>query len=139
MRAHPRRPRMLNFSYDYESCIRSSEKVSWKVDEIMPPATRLDFTRPFLPAALAARGELPFLSAAEARTLNQITGNAYLNLFAFVEEYIIATVVQHAHAEVFGDHHAIRALARFADEEIKHQTLFYRYQEAFRRDFAHEC
>ena len=130
---------MLNLSYDYESCVRASERISWKIDDIMPQETRLDFTRLFLPAALAARGELPFLSAEEARMLNQISGNAYLNLFAFVEEYILVTVVQHAEAEMFGDHDAIRALVRFADEEVKHQKLFARYREAFRRDFAHEC
>ena len=130
---------MLGLNYTYESCVRASEKVAWKVDEIMPAGTRLDFSRPFLPAALAARGELPFLSPAEARTFNQIAGNAYLNLFAFVEEYILATVVQHAQAEMFGDHDAIRALARFADEEIKHQRLFHRYRAAFDRDFGHPC
>jgi hypothetical protein len=127
----------LQLSYDYASCVKGSEKVSWKLDDVLPPDAKLDFSRPFLPAALAARGEMPFLSAAEHRTLNQITGHAYLNLFAFVEEYILATMIQHSHAEVFGDHQAIRALSRFVDEEVKHQQLFYRYMEAFKRDFAH--
>ena len=130
---------MLELGYDYASCVRGSEKVAWRVDDIMPPDTRLDFSRPFLPAALSGRGEPGFLTQAESRQLNQITGNSYLNLFAFVEEYILATMVEHAHAEVFGDHHAIRALTRFADEEGKHQQLFYRYLDAFRRDFGHEC
>jgi hypothetical protein len=129
---------MLGLSFDYESCVRASETASWKLDDVMPASTRLDFGRPFLPAGLAARGELPFLSHGEKRTLNQLTGNAYLNLFAFVEEYILATVLQHASAEAFGDHDAIRALVRFADEEAKHQKLFHRYVEAFRRDFAIE-
>jgi hypothetical protein len=129
---------MLSLTFDYESCVRASETAAWKLDDVMPPGTRLDFTRPFLPAGLAARGELPFLSQGEQKTLNQITGNAYLNLFAFVEEYILATVLQHASAEAFGDHSAIRALVRFADEEAKHQRLFQRYVEAFKRDFAVE-
>ena len=130
---------MLGLNYDYASCVRSSEKISWRVDDVMPADTRLDFSRPFLPANLAGRGELPFLSPAEHRTLNQITGNSYLNLFAFVEEYILATMLQHAQAEMFGDHVAIRALTRFADEEAKHQQLFYRYIEAFKRDFGHKA
>jgi hypothetical protein len=62
-----------------------------------------------------------------------------LNLFAFVEEYIIAVAVRHAHAEMFGDHDAIRALVRFADEEVKHQALFRRYADAFKQDFGHPC
>jgi hypothetical protein len=130
---------MLELDYDYASCVRNSEKVAWKLDDVMPEGTRLDFGRPFLPAALSGRGDLSFLTAEEQRTLNQITGNAYLNLFGFVEEYIIALAVQHAQAEMFGDHDAIRALVRFADEEVKHQALFHRYLEAFRRDFGHEC
>jgi hypothetical protein len=129
---------MLNLTFDYESCVRASEQAAWKLDDVMPPDTRLDFSRPFLPTGLAARGELPFLSLNERRTLNQITGNAYLNLFGFVEEYILATVLEHAGAEAFGDHDAIRALVRFADEEAKHQKLFGRYVDAFKRDFAVE-
>jgi len=129
---------MLELNYDYASCVTSSEKISWKLDDVMPPDARLDFGQPFLPSALAARGSLTFLRPDESRALNQITGNAYLNLFAFVEEYILATMIQHAQAEVFGDHQAIRALSRFVDEEVKHQQLFYRYLAAFRRDFGHD-
>jgi P-aminobenzoate N-oxygenase AurF len=130
---------MLELDYDYASCVRNSEKVAWKLDDVMPEGTRLDFGRPFLPAALSGRGELSFLNAEERRKLNQITGNAYLNLFGFVEEYIIALAVDHAQAEMFGDHDAIRALTRFADEEVKHQALFHRYIGAFQRDFGHAC
>lgn len=131
---------MLELTYDYASCVRSSEKVSWKLDEVMPVGTRLDFTRPFLPKTLAARGDIGFLSPIDdALKLNHITANAYLNLFGFVEEYIIAVAVKHAHAEMFGDHDAIRALVRFADEEVKHQALFKRYLDAFQREFGHPC
>jgi hypothetical protein len=129
---------MLSLSFDYDSCVRSSEKVSWQLDEVMPPGTRLDFGKPFLPKSLAGIRTLPFLSHGEDRTLNQITGNAYLNLFGFVEEYILATVVKHAQAETFGDADAMRALLRFADEEAKHMKLFARYVEAFKRDVGFE-
>ena len=130
---------MLELTYDYASCVRNSEKVNWKLDDVMPLGTRLDFSRPFLPAALAGRGDLSFLSQRDALQLNHITANAYLNLFGFVEEYIIAVAVNHAHAEMFGDHDAIRALVRFADEEVKHQALFHRYVDAFQREFGHPC
>src|SRR5262249_48356825 len=55
------------------------------------------------------------------------------------EEYIVATAVQHAQAELFGDHSAVRALVRFAEEEVKHQQLFWRYRDAFARDFGTPC
>lgn len=127
---------MLSFNYDYATCVRNSEKSCWIIDEVMPPDTRLDFSRPFLPEKLMPSQGLDFLSTQERLWLNQISGNAYLNLFAFVEEYILVTVVQHAQAEMFGDHDAIRALVRFADEEVKHQRLFQRYRAAFDRDFG---
>lgn len=130
---------MLDLNYDYATCVANSEKVSWLVDDVMPPDTRLDFTRPFLPEALSGERKLPFLNDAERLRLNQITGNAYLNLFAFVEEYIIATAMRHAQAEMHGDHQALRALVRFAEEEIKHQQMFFRYLDAFKTGFGHPC
>lgn len=129
----------LELPYDYKSCIESSEKASWTLDAVFPEGTSLDFSRPFLPESLAPTKDHAFLSEQERRQLNQIAGNAYLNLFAFVEEYIIATIVQHTQAEVFGDHLAIRALSRFTDEEVKHQQLFDRYRRSFERDFGVSC
>jgi len=130
---------MLNLSFDYESCIKSSEKIAWKLDDVLSVDQRLDFAKPFLPEALAPTRGIKCLSDSEKLKLNQITGNAYLNLFAFVEEYILATMVQHQQAELFGDHQAVRALARFTEEEVKHQLLFQRYRKAFDRDFGHAC
>jgi hypothetical protein len=130
---------MLTFNYDYASCVRNAEKICWTVDEVMPPSTRLDFARPFLPGALSAGDRVDFLGEEERLKLNQITGHAYVNLFAFVEEYIIATAVKHAQAEMHGDHHAVRALVRFAEEELKHQELFHRYLAAFQESFGHPC
>ncbi len=92
-----------------------------------------------MPDSLTGVNDLPFLSEDERLKLNQIDGNAYLYLFYFVEEYIIASVVQHANAEMFGDPAALRALFRFADEEVKHQQLFLRFGAAFERGFGHLC
>jgi hypothetical protein len=36
---------MLDLDYDYASCVRNSEKVAWKIDDVMPPGTPLDFSR----------------------------------------------------------------------------------------------
>jgi hypothetical protein len=130
---------MLNLTYDYVSCVKSSEKAAWKLDDVMPEGTRLDFDKSFLPARLSKTAHLGFLNEGERRTLNQITGNSYLNLFGFVEEYILHMAVRHAQAEMFGDHDVLRALVRFADEELKHQALFKRYRVAFDRDFGHQC
>jgi hypothetical protein len=132
---------MLDLKYDYASCIRNSEKVAWRLDDVLPSETRLDFSRPFLPDALTRTSKVPGLTDKERLLLNQVTGNAYLNLFAFVEEYILATVVHHAQTELTTrrDTDAIRALVRFADEEAKHQQLFHRFRTAFDRDFGTRC
>lgn len=130
---------MLQLNYDYASCIRGSEKVAWKIDSVMPPETKIDFSRPFLPDGLFAVNGSLNLTPAQLLMLNQISGNSYLNLFAFVEEYITALALKHAQAELFGNRVAVRALARFAEEESKHQQLFWRYCSAFERDFGHKC
>lgn len=130
---------MIATNFDYESCVRASEKIAWKLDDVFPPDLKLDFSRRFLPDSMSPTAELAFLDAGERLKLNQITGNAYLYLFYFVEEYIIASVLQHANAEVFGDPIELRSLLRFADEEVKHQQLFARFRSAFDRDFGAPC
>ncbi|APR80531.1 Hypothetical protein A7982_05878 [Minicystis rosea] len=130
---------MITMSFDYESCVRASEKISWKLDEVFPPGMKLDFERRFLPDSMLGIDGLAFLSEHERLKLNQIMGNSYLHLFYFVEEYIIASVLQHANAEIFGEPSELRALLRFADEEVKHQLLFQRFRAAFERDFGAPC
>jgi hypothetical protein len=88
---------------------------------------------------LANVAKISCLNDAERLTLNHIRGHAYLYLFSFVEEYIIATAVRHSSAEVFGDHTALRALLRFAEEEVKHQEMFRRACRLFKESFGHAC
>jgi len=130
---------MLELKFGYQDCIQRSERVQWVLDDVMPEGQRLDFDRPFLPPPLIRHVMGLELAPDVQRLLNQIAGNAYLNLFQFVEEYILTTMMKHAQAEPFGDPHAMRALTRMVDEELKHQLLFKRFREAFDRDFAHPC
>src|SRR5215471_115688 len=110
----------------WEPVIHTSEQVAWTIESVLKPDARFDLKRPFLPDSLANVAKISCLNDAERLTLNQIRGHAYLYLFSFVEEYIIATAVRHSTAEVFGDHTALRALLRFAEEEVKHQEMFRR-------------
>lgn len=130
---------MIETNFDYDSCVRASERISWKLDEVFPPGMRLNLACRFMPASIVGSDRLSFLSAEEQLKLNQIMGNSYLYLFYFVEEYIIASVLQHANAEMFGEPQELRALLRFAEEEVKHQQLFIRFREAFDRDFGVAC
>jgi hypothetical protein len=128
----------MELNFDYASCIKNSEKVAWRLEDVLPDDARLDYGRPFLPAALSGEGRVPGLPEPTARRLNQISGYAYLNLFAFVEEYIIDAAMRQAADEVHGDHTALRALLRFGEEEVKHQQLFQRAMALLQRTFGSE-
>lgn len=128
----------MELNFDYASCIKSSEKIAWTIEDVLSPEATLDYSQPFLPAALSGESRVPGLSGDAARKLNQISGYAYLNLFAFVEEYIIDAAVRQATDEVHGDHVALRALLRFSEEEVKHQELFHRALALLGRTFGSE-
>jgi hypothetical protein len=120
---------------EYQSCVQSSERLAWRLDDVFPSDQRLDFEHDFLPDALVSIDRIACLSPAERRTLNQIRGNSYAHLFGFVEEYIIGMTVSQASGAVSRSGMHLRALLRFAEEEVKHRELFRRYNAAFNRDF----
>lgn len=124
---------------DYDKCIDLSERVAWRVDDVIPPESRLDFSKPFMPSAMDFSRTLPFLSSAEKLQLNQIFGNSYSYLFYFVEAYIIAMAMDYARAALPGEESNLRALLRFAEEEVKHQQMFVRFNALFKRQFGTEC
>ena len=124
---------------DYDKCIDLSERVAWRVDDVIPPESRLDFSKPFMPSAMDFSRTLPFLSSTEKLQLNQIFGNSYSYLFYFVEAYIIEMVMQHTQAQLYGNDTALRCLLRFAEEEVKHQQLFLRFGEMFSAQFGSAC
>jgi hypothetical protein len=124
---------------DYRKCVEVSERVAWRVDDIVPRGSKLDLTRPFMPAAMFFGDKVPGLSPHEQLRLNQIFGNSYRYLFYFVEAYIIDMAMKHAMAELYGDEDNLRAMLRFAEEEVKHQQLFLRFGEMFDAQFGSDC
>src|SRR5262245_40776115 len=116
--------------------VDSSEKVSWKLSDVVPAGASLDFKKPFMPAAMFQAGSLSFLDAAAKLKLNQIYGNSYRHLFHFVETYIVELALRQAAAARGQDEHALRANLRFADEEVKHQQMFARVGELFAKGFG---
>ncbi|NRD60255.1 hypothetical protein HRD49_00715 [Corallococcus exiguus] len=126
---------MLNQTPEYQSCIQSSERVSWRLDELLPKDTVLDFSHRFLSDALTGTEDIPFLSAEERLMLNHIRSNSYAHLFLFLEEYAVALAAQRAGLELHGNATHMRALLRFTEEELKHQQLFARFTGAFAKGF----
>jgi len=113
---------MLTHTYSYDECLRNSLKVAWKEEDVLRNRD-FDYAKRFLPNRLAGVDGIGCLGDEEKLKLNQIIGNAYCHIFAFVEEYIIPQVMEAAQRNVFGDEARLRVLLRFAEDESKHQLV----------------
>src|SRR5437762_2066847 len=127
---------MNTHGYTYQAALAASERINWRVEDLIGEDKRLDFTRPFLPESLARVEPLTFLRLGERLALNQIRGLGYLYMFGLVEEFILPFVLDHARPQLHGDAYATRALLEFAAEEAKHIHLFRRFREEFERGFG---
>ena len=125
--------------FTYEATLGASEKINWRVEDIIGGDRRLDFTRPFMPESLARVEQLDFLTPLERRTLNQIRGNAYLCVFGLAEEFILPFVLDHVRTQLDGDDYRVRALLQFAGEEAKHIHLFRCFRQDFESGFGAPC
>jgi hypothetical protein len=129
----------MHSQYSYRETLASSEKIRWRVEDVIGGDKTLDFQRPFLPESLARTEALTFLTPGEQRVLNQIRGHAYLSMFGLVEEFILPFVLDHARPQLHGDDYRVRALLQFANEEAKHIHLFNRFREEFVKGFGSPC
>jgi hypothetical protein len=129
---------MLSHTYSYEECLNNSLKVAWKEGDVLKNR-EFDYAKRFLPNRLAGVDEIACLDEDEKRKLNQIIGNAYCHIFAFVEEFIVPQTLQEAQRDVYGEEARLRALLRFAEEEIKHQQMFRRSMAMFEKGFGTAC
>jgi hypothetical protein len=55
----------LKPNYTYEAALSASERVNWRISDIIGGDKHLDFTRPFMPESLARTEPLSFLSRRE--------------------------------------------------------------------------
>jgi hypothetical protein len=125
--------------YSYQSILAASERIGWRVEDLIGGEKKLDFTKTFMPESLAQVKQLSFLSPQEQVTLNQIRGHEYLSMFGLVEEFILPYVVDHARPQLSGDDNRVRALLQFAGEEAKHIHLFKRFRQEFEEGFGIKC
>ena len=129
----------MQHNYSYQSALAASERINWKLEDLIGGDKRLDFSKPFMPESLAQVKQLSFLTPEEQLTLNQIRGHEYLAMFGLVEEFILPYVVDHARPQLSGDDFRVRALLKFAGEEAKHIHLFKRFRQEFENDFGSKC
>ena len=126
-------------TYDFRETLNASVKVNWKLEDIIGGDKRLDFTKRFMPEALARVEELDFLNDHEKMVLNQIKGNTYLSIFGIVEEFIVPFVIDHVRPSLSEDDYRVRALLQFVGEEVKHIQLFKLFCDEFRENFGSKC
>jgi hypothetical protein len=129
----------MQHHYSYQSALAASERIGWKIEDLIGGDKQLDFTKPFMPESLAQVKQLAFLTPEEQTTLNQIRGHEYLAMFGLVEEFILPYVVDHARPHLSGDDYRVRALLQFAGEEAKHIHLFKRFRQEFEDGFGSKC
>jgi hypothetical protein len=125
--------------YTYQGALEASDKINWRVEDIIGGDKRLDFNRPFMPESLARTGQLEFLTPFERLKLNQIRGHAYLSIFGVVEEFILPFILDHARPNLSQDDLQTRAYLKFAGEEAKHIHLFKKFRDEFRKGFGTDC
>jgi hypothetical protein len=126
-------------NYSYQTALAASERIGWRVEDLIGGDKKLDFCKPFMPESLAQVKQLSFLTPEEQLTLNQIRGHEYLSMFGLVEEFILPYVVDHARPQLSGDDYRVRALLQFAGEEAKHIHLFKRFKQEFEEGFGSKC
>jgi hypothetical protein len=113
----------------YAKCLEKSKRVAWEIDRDVIRGRDFDFGKKFLPDGLSRMGALDFLTKDEKRTLSQIQGRTYANMFGLVERFINAKILEVSRDHCFADQAALEALVRFSAEELKHQELFRRIEQ----------
>ena len=112
----------------YAKAVATSKRIRWDIDRDVIRGRTFDFGKKFLPDGLSRVDRLAFLTSGEKRLLSQVQGRTYANIFGLVERFIAAKVLAVGGDHALGDQHALEALVRFGDEEIKHQEMFRRIE-----------
>jgi hypothetical protein len=112
----------------YAKCVEVSKRVRWDTDRDVIRGRGFDFNKKFLPDGLSKVTRLPFLGSDEKRLFSQIQGRTYANMFALVERFIGAKMLEISRGHWLGDQTALEAIVRLTDEELKHQELFRRLE-----------
>ena len=126
-------------TYNYQDTLDTSQRVNWRIEDIIGGDKKLDLNKRFMPESLVRVEELSFLSADEKLRLNQIKGHAYLVIFGVVEEFILPFLLDHVRPMLGDDDYRVRAFLQFASEEAKHIHLFRTFEQEFKKVFPVDC
>lgn len=129
----------MSYTYNFKDCLGRSERITWRVEDLIGGEKSLNFMKPFMPESLARVNGMMFLNDREKLILNQIRGHAYLAIFGLVEEFILPFVLDHARPYINGEDYRARAFLEFASEEAKHIHLFRSFRQEFVKGFRVNC
>ena len=96
----------------YERLLQTSQRINWRIEDVIGPDKRMDFSKPFLPESFARTVPLDFLSDDERLKLNQIRAFGYLAMFELVERCILPVIAHHAPSQDGQDPFRTPALAQ---------------------------
>ena len=112
----------------YAKVVEVSKRVRWDIDRDVIRGRGFDPSRIHADRPVAGRrAGLP--RRRRTKAVSQVQGRTYAYMFGLVERYIGAKAMELGRAHALGDQHAVEALVRMTDEEIKHQALFRRLEE----------
>src|SRR4029078_2620701 len=123
----------------FRDTIVASQKVNWRIEDIIGGDKKLDFVNRFMPESLARVERLNFLNEDEKRKLNQIKGHTYMSMFGLVQEFILPFVLDHVRPNLDEDDYRVRAFLQFDSEEAKHIQLLKVFKQEFNENFGSEC
>ena len=129
----------MDQGWTHESGAGAGAPANDRIDDVIGGNRRLDFSRPFLPEAIAGVEALSFLSPEERRTVNQIRGNGYLSLIGLVEEHILPFVLDRTWPLVEEERRELRSVEPFTPEDADHIHLFRRFRAALTEGFPGRC
>jgi hypothetical protein len=112
----------------YAKTLENAKRIRWDIDRDVIRGRSFDLHQKFLPDGLSLVDELPFLTADQARFLGQVQGRTYANMFALVERFIGAKMLELTRDHWLGDQTALEAIVGLTGEELKHQELFRRIE-----------
>jgi hypothetical protein len=121
---------------DYGAIVATSERVAWTVDAVYGDR-RFDPSRRIVPASWVGSWTLRFLDDEAQLVLNHCRAFSYVHLLGNFEELAPPHLGAVAAEARHDDRGRLRALIRFADEEMKHQQLLRRAETLLESSCGH--
>ena len=122
--------------FAYANVVAASERVAWTVDDVFEKRG-FDASAAIVPCSWVGADGLPFPEAEDRLVLNHCRAFSYVHLLRNFEEFAPPHLAGAATDRWHDERARLRALFRFADEEMKHQQLFLRAERVLEESCGH--